>query len=632
MSLKIENLPRWSKRLLVMALDFSICLVTVQLAYWLRLSEWIIPTGNQWISYCLAPSIAIPIFVFFGLYRGIFRFAGWASFKSLTSAVAWYAVIYSAIFMVYGVSGIPRTVGIIQPLLLLVFVGGVRAAARVVLAHSFSPRSTAKQRRAVIFGAGAAGRQLEAALQRTHEMDIVAFVDDNHLLQGRELHGKPIYGASNLSELLQRCRATDLLLAIPSSSRQRRKEIIDSLSDYPVKIQTVPSVVDIASGRVKVSELRELRIEELLGRDTVRSDPNLMTRNTTRRTVLVTGAGGSIGSELCRQIAQLGPNRLILVEVSEFNLYTIHRELLSLFGESLDLIPLLGSVLDPARMDQIVSRWCPDTIYHAAAYKHVPLVEGNIAEGVQNNVLGTMTMARVAERHGVRDFVLISTDKAVRPTNVMGATKRLAEQILQARAAEKSKTRFSMVRFGNVLGSSGSMVPLFRSQILDGGPVTITHRDITRYFMTIPEASQLVIQAGAMAKGGEVFVLDMGEPIKVIDIARRMIKLMGLIERDADHPDGDISIEVIGLRPGEKLYEELLIGNNPEKTQHRLIMKAREDFIDWKDLTRLLDEILIAAKAGDESAILRLLKQLVPDYVPETNSSAFDLTLSRSAA
>ncbi|MGL5840137.1 MAG: polysaccharide biosynthesis protein [Sphingorhabdus sp.] len=612
-----ENIPRSAKRMLAMALDLVLCVLTVQLAYWLRLSDWIYPTDNQWLPYLLAPILALPIFISVGLYRAIFRFSGWSTLKSLTKGIMIYAAIYAAIFTAYSFSGVPRTIGLIQPLLLLFFVGGSRATARTILGLYHPLYSRLGQRRAIIFGAGSAGRQLEAALQRTHEMEVVAFIDDHRSLQGSELHGKTIHSASNLPDLLERYGVTDFLLAIPSASRQRRKEVIDSLSGYPVKIRTVPSVVDIASGRVKVNELRELQIEELLGRDTVPSEPELMARNIGGKTVLVTGAGGSIGSELCRQIARLGPQRLILVEVSEFNLYSIHQELDNFYGDELKIVPLLGSVLNETRMDRIVVEWRPDTIYHAAAYKHVPLVECNIAEGLLNNVVGTMTMALVAERQGVSNFVLISTDKAVRPTNVMGATKRLAEQVLQARAAESSRTCFSMVRFGNVLGSSGSVVPLFRSQIQGGGPVTITHAEITRYFMTIPEASQLVIQAGAMAHGGEVFVLDMGEPVKVVDIARRMINLMGLTERTLEHPDGDIAIEVVGLRPGEKLYEELLIGNNPEPTQHRLIMKAREDFIPWDGLSSLIAQTRAAAENGDELKLLGLLKQLVPEYAPE---------------
>lgn len=620
----VDNLPRSAKRGIALAADILLCVITVQLAYWLRLSEWIEPSGNQWASYVIAPILAIPILAAWGLYSDIFRSAGWTTLSNLTKGIACYLLIYGAIFTAYGINGVPRTIGIIQPILLLMAIGASRATARAFLSGYHPSRIRKTHRRAVIFGAGAAGRQLEAALARAHEMDVVAFVDDDRSLQGSKMHGKVIHDSSSLVDVLKRYDATDFLLAIPSASRQRRKEIVESLEGYPVKISTIPSFIDIASGRVKVSELRELQIEELLGRDIVQSDPDLMSRNIVGKTVLVTGAGGSIGSELCRQIARLTPSKLILVELSEYNLYAIHQELENFFKGELEVVPLLGSVLNRARMEQIVARWKPDTIYHAAAYKHVPLVEFNMTEGVLNNVLGTMNMALIAENHQVANFVLISTDKAVRPTNIMGATKRLAEQVLQARASEQSVTCFAMVRFGNVLGSSGSVVPLFRTQIQNGGPITITHKDITRYFMTIPEASQLVIQAAAMARGGEVFVLDMGEPVKILDVARRMIRLMGLTERNADQPDGDVEIKVVGLRPGEKLYEELLIGDNPEPTQHQLIMKAREGYIRWVELSQLIAEAISAAEAGDETNLAKLIKKLVPEYAPaiseETNS------------
>ncbi len=617
----VDKLPRSAKRGIALAVDVILCLLTVQLAYWLRLSEWIVPTGNQWASYALAPVLAIPILSLWGLYSDIFRSAGWATLSNLAKGTLCYLLIYASIFTAFGIDGIPRTIGVIQPILLLMAIGGSRAAARALLSGYHSGRISKPHRRAVIFGAGAAGRQLEAALSRAHEMDVVAFVDDNRSLQGSKLHGKVIHDASSLVDVLKKYDATDFLLAIPSASRQRRKEIVESLEGYPVKISTIPSFIDIASGRVKVSELRELQIEELLGRDIVQSDPDLMSRNIEGKVVLVTGAGGSIGSELCRQIARLAPSKLVLVELSEYNLYAIHQELENYFKDELEIVPLLGSVLNKARMEQIVARWKPDTIYHAAAYKHVPLVEFNMTEGVLNNVLGTMNMALIAERFNVGNFILISTDKAVRPTNIMGATKRLAEQVLQARAAENSATCFAMVRFGNVLGSSGSVVPLFRNQIQNGGPITITHKDITRYFMTIPEASQLVIQAAAMARGGEVFVLDMGEPVRIIDVARRMIILMGLTERNAEQPDGDIEIKVVGLRPGEKLYEELLIGDNPEPTQHQLIMKAREQFIPWTELSELIAKAVSAAEIGDEQYLSQLIRKLVPEYNPAVTDS-----------
>jgi FlaA1/EpsC-like NDP-sugar epimerase len=427
-----------------------------------------------------------------------------------------------------------------------------------------------------------------------------------------------IYAPDGLDKLIKKLDVADLLLAIPSASRSRRNEILELVRPSAATIRTIPGLADLAHGRVTVSDLRELDIEDLLGRDAVAPNQLLLAKNIAGKAVLITGAGGSIGSELCRQALQLRPKALLLVEQSEFNLYTILQELEKLAGnadlEGVQLVPLLGSVQDETRIDTILAMGKPDTIYHAAAYKHVPLVEHNPAEGVRNNVFGTLTMAQLAKKHAVRDFVLISTDKAVRPTNIMGATKRVAEQILQALAAEGGDTRFSMVRFGNVLGSSGSVVPLFRRQIKAGGPITITHEEITRYFMTIPEAAQLVIQAGAMAAGGEVFVLDMGDPVKIIDLAKRMLELSGLSLRDQANPDGDIEIEVVGLRPGEKLYEELLIGDNPEATGHARIMKARDGYWDWDQLSMRLPVWREAAALEDSAKLRVLLSEIVPEF------------------
>jgi FlaA1/EpsC-like NDP-sugar epimerase len=428
-----------------------------------------------------------------------------------------------------------------------------------------------------------------------------------------------------LDEVLVEMPVTDVLLALPSVSRQRRNEILKNLSAHKLSVRTLPHLSDIASGRITVNDLRELDIDDLLGREPVKPNGLLLNRNTHGKTVLVTGAGGSIGSELCRQILSTLPQQLLLVDMSEFALYQIHQELQTQLeahaaeGKACELIPLLASVCDAARMQDIMATWKPQTVYHAAAYKHVPLVEHNPAEGVRNNVLGTRVCAEVAAANGVHNFVLISTDKAVRPTNVMGASKRLSEMVLQALAQHHSiqaTTIFSMVRFGNVLGSSGSVVPLFRDQIKSGGPITLTHADITRYFMTIPEAAQLVIQAGAMGTGGDVFVLDMGQPVKIIDLARRMIELSGLSVKDVVNPDGDIEIEISGLRPGEKLYEELLIGDNPKPTSHPRIMKAHEDFLPWAELEDKLNALDLALKLNDVSVIRHMLAQLVPGYTP----------------
>jgi FlaA1/EpsC-like NDP-sugar epimerase len=616
---QILTLSRFSKRLIALASDVLLTVFSVATAYFLRLDQWVIPVGTQWLSYIGALVFSIPLFINFGLYRAIFRYAGWGALMAVVRACGVYGVIYSALFSAIGVAGIPRTIGIIQPILLFLAIGAARAVTRYWLGGGYQTfMRIGAQRRILIYGAGSAGRQLAAGLATSDEMDIVGFVDDDATLQGSVLNGKKIYGPDGLDQLIAKLDVADLLLAIPSASRSRRNEILELVRPTAATIRTLPGLADLAHGRVTVNDLRELDIEDLLGRDAVAPNQLLLAKNIADKTVLVSGAGGSIGSELCRQILQLRPEALLLVEQSEFNLYTIHQELEKLADnvdlKGIKLVPLLGSVQDEARIDGILEAWKPDTIYHAAAYKHVPLVEFNPAEGVRNNVFGTLNMAQIAKKHSVRDFVLISTDKAVRPTNIMGATKRVAEQILQALAAEGGDTRFSMVRFGNVLGSSGSVVPLFRRQIKAGGPITITHEDITRYFMTIPEAAQLVIQAGAMAVGGEVFVLDMGDPVKIVDLARRMIELTGLSLRDEANPDGDIEIEIVGLRPGEKLYEELLIGDNPEETGHMRIMKANERSLVWHELSGLLEKLDWSTWSDGGSEIGKTLLTLVPEF------------------
>jgi FlaA1/EpsC-like NDP-sugar epimerase len=457
------------------------------------------------------------------------------------------------------------------------------------------------------------------------EMVVVGYVDDDSLLHGRVLNGLPIFNPAHLADAVAKHGVTQIYLALPSVSRRRRNEIIQSLVPLRLQVRTLPGLMDLTHGRVKVSDLKELDIEDLLGRDPVPPSLEMMAKNNANKVVLVTGAGGSIGSELCRQILSATPSKLLLVELTEFALYAIEQDLRKTIVaqglQGVELIPLLADVRNADRMAEIMNTWRPHTVYHAAAYKHVPLVEHNPAEGVRNNVRGTWVVAEQAMAHGVGDLVLISTDKAVRPTNVMGASKRLAEMVLQALAEQAkqsgSGTRLSMVRFGNVLGSSGSVVPLFRRQIQQGGPITLTDERITRYFMTIPEAAQLVIQAGAMATGGDVFVLDMGESVRIVDLARKMIELSGLTVQDAVNPDGDIAIEVAGLRPGEKLYEELLIGDNSQPTQHARIMKAHEEFLSWPVLSQRLGELMDVVKVNDVSEILMLIKELVPGYQPE---------------
>jgi FlaA1/EpsC-like NDP-sugar epimerase len=617
----VLGLPRNSKRAFVLSLDIAICLATVALAFLIRLDTIPAPVGTLWLAYLGSVVFAIPLFISFGLYRAIFRYVGWGALMSVVRALAVYGAIYSFVFTLVGVVHVPRSIGVLQPILLLLFVGASRAIARYSLGGGYQTLlKLGERRRVLIYGAGSAGRQLAAALSSSDQMQVIGFVDDNKTLQGSVLNGKVIYGSDGLALRLSYLAIDDLLLAIPSASRARRNEILEKVRGTSATIRTLPGLMDLAHGRVTVNDLRELEIEDILARNVVPPNQLLLGKNIAEKTVLVTGAGGSIGSELCRQIVALRPKALLLVEQSEFNLYSIDQELehfQSSDGGSTKRVPLLASVQDKQRMESIFDTWQVDTVYHAAAYKHVPLVEHNPAEGMRNNVFGTLTVAELAEQHGVRDFVLISTDKAVRPTNIMGATKRLAEQILQALAAKGSKTRFSMVRFGNVLGSSGSVVPLFRKQIKAGGPITITHEDITRYFMTIPEAAQLVIQAGAMATGGEVFVLDMGDPVRIVDLARRMIELSGLTVRDESNPEGEIEIEFVGLRPGEKLYEELLIGDDPQPTGHALIMKSRDKHLGWEKLQSNLDVCRQLISDGKALELKERLSAIVQGFTPE---------------
>ncbi|QHE83750.1 polysaccharide biosynthesis protein [Hydrogenophaga sp. BPS33] len=630
------HMPRMAKRLFAVAVDVALCALTVWLALCLRLEHWVRLTPTHLLAIMGSVLMALPLFIRFGLYRAIFRYAGWNAMVNLGQAMVLYALFYATVFTVIGIAGVPRTVGVIQPLLLLVAVGFSRVVVRYWLGGLYR---TMLQREhlpgILIYGAGQSGRQLAAALARSSEQRLLGFLDDDDQLQGNSLDGRTVYDPIELVQLIPNLGVTDVLLALPRITRERRLEILEALRQYPVRVRTLPTMSDLASGRVAMSDVQELDVEDLLGREPVTPDTALLTRLIRGKVVAVTGAGGSIGSELCRQIARCQPHTLLLVENSEFALYQIHRELTALLDQDSDLlqadedaanmaasntvqlVPLLASVQDEARMLQILQAWRPETVYHAAAYKHVPLVEHNPVQGLRNNVWGTWVCARAAQAAGASHFVLISTDKAVRPTNVMGASKRLAEMVLQALAAEPdSGTTFAMVRFGNVLGSSGSVVPLFREQIRDGGPVTLTHPDITRYFMTIPEAAQLVIQAGAMAHGGDVFVLDMGEPVRIIDLAQRMVELSGLQVKTAQNPTGDIEIQITGLRPGEKLYEELLIGDNPQPTQHKRIMKAQEDCLPWPSLQNRLASLEEAMVRNDGAAVRAMLQACVQGYQP----------------
>ncbi|WP_106796901.1 nucleoside-diphosphate sugar epimerase/dehydratase [Rhizobium sp. H4] len=616
-------MPRAAKRALALLVDSSLCVLTIWLAYCFRLNEWTVLTGVQWLPVFVSLCMALPIFIVMGMYRAIFRYANMAAFIAVLKAIAIYGVAFMTIFTALSVPGVPRTVGILQPFLLLIAIGLSRLSIRYWLGDTYQrilhQNTLAK---VLIYGAGNAGRQLAGALTNSAELNVVGYLDDDPRLKGGIMGGLPIYDPSDLPVLAEALGVHNVLLALPSASRQRRNEILEHIRKARVNVRTLPDLTALAQGRIAVSDIRELEIEDLLGREAVAPRQELLDKAMRKKVVMVTGAGGSIGGELCRQILRNAPSILILIDQNEFSLYNIHAELLKLAElyqqESLQIVPILCSVRDHDRMEHIMQSWRPQTLYHAAAYKHVPLVEHNAVEGIKNNVMGTLITARAANKCGVLNFVLISTDKAVRPTNVMGASKRLAEMVLQALAAEpavdSARTNFSMVRFGNVLGSSGSVVPLFRQQIKEGGPVTLTHPKITRYFMTISEASQLVIQAGAMAEGGDVFLLDMGEPVRIADLARKMVELSGLTVRDEDNPEGDIELSVTGLRPGEKLYEELLIGDNPETTEHPRIMKAREDFLLWPELSKKLSLLNAALDRNDMVAARATLAELVSGY------------------
>lgn len=638
------NLPRPFKRGLVMFLDVFICGFSVWLAFGLRLDQWGHFQGKQWLVFIVAIGFSFPLFISFGLYRAIFRYVGSAALASMARVFILYSGLFFCLFTLIGVDDVPRSIGVIQPILLFIGIGTSRYFVRYWLGginnvqkafHKASPI-------ALIYGAGSAGRQLAAGLNSNKEMLVKGFVDDDPRLQGSTINGIAVYPNSGLQDLIYRLDITDVLLAIPSVSQGRRSEIISSLNGCGVRVRTLPGLIDLVAGRVRISDLHDLDMNDLLGRAVVPPEVGLLEKNILDRVVLVTGAGGSIGSELCRQIIKFTPKSLILIDSSEHSLYLIYEELKRALIElgydrssasendqkfsapqnlPIKIVPCLASVRDDDLLRKIFRTHRPATVFHAAAYKHVPLVEQNPAEGIRNNVFGTFICAKASLECGVSQFILVSTDKAVRPTNVMGASKRIAEMVLQAMAELAAKeghaTNFSMVRFGNVLGSSGSVAPLFSAQIAAGGPITLTHSEVTRYFMTIPEAAQLVIQASAMAGGGDVFVLDMGEPVRIYDLAAKMVYLSGLLVKDEEHPHGDIEIKITGLRPGEKLYEELLIGDNPQSTAHPKIMKAHEEFLSWNYLQHELEKLNLALDASDAKLIREMLMKLVPGYIPD---------------
>lgn len=618
------TLPRWLKKGVALSVDIAICFFTAWIAFCFRYDALVAFSWEVAFAGGLSTLIALPIFIRVGLYRAIFRYSGWFATRSLIQASVLYLLFYALILLLFGIDGIPRSIGLIQPVFVFVFVGASRLLVKSLLSTLvYSSGQFAGSGGALIYGAGSAGRQLAAGLRQTREIRPVGFVDDDARLWRGYINGLPVYAPEKIEKLLaEKAGITDILLAMPSVSRSRQKKILNQLSELPVHVRIVPGLSHLANGIVKVEDMREIQIEDVLGREPVAPDSLLLKENLLNKVVLVTGAGGSIGSELCRQIINQQPKTLLLYELSEFALYSVEREL-TLLQSAVQVVPVLGSVLDANKLIRVMDRYNVDTIYHAAAYKHVPMIEANPAAGVWNNVFGTLRTVEAACQSGVTTFVLVSTDKAVRPTNVMGCSKRLAELVLQAKNLQErslgiTKTKLTMVRFGNVLGSSGSVVPVFREQIKKGGPVTVTHPEIIRYFMTIPEAAQLVIQAGAMGEGGDVMVLDMGEPVKIVDLAKRMIHLSGFSHKDDSNPSGDIEIKFTGLRPGEKLYEELLIGDNTLSTEHSRIMRAQEHALEWSVLEPLLFELEAAVKAENNKSIRELLKKIVPEFAPES--------------
>lgn len=598
----------------LLALDCILLPLALFSAVWLRLgATWDHRLDQHIWLFFSVPLWTIPIFIHFGLYRAIIKYLDDKVVYVVFCGVGVSILILTCLIYLSNAIAFPRTSVIIFGLLALVYIGGSRFLLRGIL-RSFGRGSNIEP--VILYGAGDAGVQL--ALSLTHGSSYVpcAFIDDDVGKWGSTIRGIKVYNPEKLAYLTRRYEVKKILLALPSLNMRKRREIIHNLETSGLYIQTLPGINDIISGDVKFSDLKDIEIDDLLGRDIIPVDENLLSKNIQGKSVLVTGAGGSIGSELVRQIAKLKPSTIVLFEVSEYALYQIEREIRIKFP-FVTLVAALGSISNQEALKSVIAKYQVETIYHAAAYKHVPLVEANLLAGLENNVLGTLNMAIVACELNVSNVVLISTDKAVRPTNIMGASKRLAELILQAFASEnKGHTTYSMVRFGNVLGSSGSVVPLFKRQIAEGGPITITHPDIIRYFMTIPEAVGLVIQAGNMAAGGEVFVLDMGDPVKIVDLARKMIYLSGRTFKDKQHPQGDIEIKYTGLRPGEKLFEELLIGNNPDKTLHDRIMKANEPLLEYDYLMRQLNKLALIIKQQDIVAATKLLTELVSDYAP----------------
>lgn len=615
----ILNLPRLAKQIIALLCDLILCVVCIIGAFYLRLDILISFDKEVIIATLLSISLALPIFYLSGLYKMIFRYSGPSIIFSITVAITIYGLIYFIIIGFYRIDGIPRSIGILQPMLLFFGIVTSRLLVKSILGEN-EYKNKKNYKKTLIYGAGSAGQQIASSLESSFDLKVIGFLDDNKSLHGQVLQGKYIYNPNDKDDLMSLISTKKIelvLLALPSLTRFKRNQILKKLLEFKLKVQTLPSVSEIVDGKITMSDIKELDVNDILNRELVEPKKELIAKNIKNQNILVTGAGGSIGSELCKQIIKNTPKSLILCELNEFALYKIYEDLKKI-NNDLKIVPMLLNVQNENLITEILKSFKIDTVYHAAAYKHVPLVESNICEGVLNNVFGTYSVAKACINQNVSNFVLISSDKAVRPTNVMGATKRLAELSIQALFFEKKKrTNMSMVRFGNVLESSGSVIPKFKQQIKEGGPITLTHREVTRYFMTVGEAAQLVIQAGAMSENCDVFVLDMGESVKIYDLILRIVELSGLTVRDENNPNGDIEIKIIGLRPGEKLFEELLIGDDPLSTSHPKIKKANDAFIPFKQLELNLKELNNLVNQNDVLAVKECLKKIVKSYKPE---------------
>jgi len=619
----ILSLPRRTKQTIAIITDIGLCVLCTWIAFLLRLEELVRFKDFYFYPLLISVMIAIPVFWLFGIYRAILRYADRSILFIITSSIIVYGALYFSIIGIWGVDGVPRSIGIIQPMLLFFAIASSRLIIKYILTVNYDFKKPSNKKNVLIFGAGEAGRQLFVALEGSTEFKVVGFIDENRNLHGQTLLNQSIYDPSKLENLVQIKNVKLVFLALPLIGRTKRNKIIQDLSQYKLNVKALPSISEIVDGRITISDVKDLNIDDLLNRDEIKADHKLLNRNINLKTVLVTGAGGSIGSELCRQILRLNPNKLLLLEFNEFALYKIYEELIA-FNKNIKVIPLLVNVQDQSKLEIILETFKVNTIYHSAAYKHVPLVEENICEAVKNNVFSTLAVAKASVIKKVSNVVLISSDKAVRPTNIMGASKRLSELCIQGiyNNNKDVSTHFSIVRFGNVLESSGSIIPKLKKQIKEGGPVTLTHEDVTRYFMTVNEAAQLVIQAGAMGKKSEVFVLDMGKSVKIKDLIYKMINLSGLSIKDNKRLTGDIEVKIIGLRPGEKLYEELLIGENPEKTAHSKIQKISENFIPFDQLERELSHLKILLANDEVKEVKNLLGQLLKLY--QSNSKIVD--------